>query len=108
MLKLLVAAVLLLQLPPTVAVQVEAQPLAVHQQQSCVDINAAPADQLRRIIHVDTVRAAEIIRLRQQARFASVDQLRRVKGIGEARLRDIKQQGLACVPPVEKGLVGAW
>jgi hypothetical protein len=65
----------------------------------CVDVNSAPLAALRRIIHVDTMRASEIIRLREQRRFESVDELTRVRGIAAARLADIKQQGVACVKP---------
>jgi hypothetical protein len=65
----------------------------------CVDVNSAPMAALRRIIHVDTMRAAEIIRLREQRRFESVDELTRVRGIAAARLAEIKQQGVACVKP---------
>lgn len=72
-------------------------PAALEGQQACVDINRAPAEQLRRIIHVDQARSAEIIRLRQARPFRSVDELTRVSGIGAARVRDIKAQGLACV-----------
>jgi competence ComEA-like helix-hairpin-helix protein len=64
---------------------------------SCVDINIAAAAELQRIIHIGPARAAEIVQLRQQRPFASVDQLTRVRGIAAARLRDINQQGLACV-----------
>jgi DNA uptake protein ComE-like DNA-binding protein len=67
------------------------------QDRACVDINRASVEQLRRIIHIDEVRAREIVTLRRERTFASVDQLNRVRGIGPARIRDIKEQGLACV-----------
>lgn len=63
----------------------------------CIDINTASKEALKEIIHVDEVRSAEVIELRQQRPFASVEELTRVSGIGPARLRDIKEQGLACV-----------
>jgi hypothetical protein len=70
---------------------------------NCVDINTAAPAQLQRIIHIDTVRAAEIVQLREGRRFESVDQLTRVRGIAAARLRDIKGQGLACVRAANSG-----
>jgi competence ComEA-like helix-hairpin-helix protein len=63
----------------------------------CVDINTAALSQLERIIHIGAARAAEIITLREQRSFRTVNDLARVNGIGAARLRDIKEQGLACV-----------
>jgi len=65
----------------------------------CVDINIANLNELKLIIHIDTVRGQEIIRLRETRRFAKVEDLTRVKGIGKARLKDIIEQGLACVRP---------
>lgn len=71
----------------------------LHGQQAreCVDLNTASFDQLRLIVHVDTVRAREIIAIRAESPFATVDQLTRVNGIGDVRLRDIRTEGLACV-----------
>jgi competence protein ComEC len=66
-----------------------------------VDINHAGYEDLQRIIHIGPERAAEIIELRARRRFSSVDDLTRVNGIGPARIRDIKDQGLACVSPPE-------
>ncbi|MEX1028135.1 MAG: MBL fold metallo-hydrolase [Candidatus Paceibacterota bacterium] len=60
-----------------------------------VDINTASVEELMQIIHIGRGRAAQLIRLRP---FRSVDGLRRINGIGAGRLRDIKSQGLACVP----------
>lgn len=60
-----------------------------------VDINSAPKEELKRIIHIDEQRADELIRLRP---FRSVDSLDRITGIGPTRLREIKEQGIACVP----------
>jgi competence ComEA-like helix-hairpin-helix protein len=67
------------------------------QAQACLDINTASTAELQRIRHIGPERAAQIVRLREQRRFQSVDQLTRVSGIAAGRLRDIKQQGLACV-----------
>lgn len=59
-----------------------------------VDINTAPREELKRIIHIDEVRSAEMILLRP---FSSLEDLTRIKGIAEARLRDIIEQGIACI-----------
>jgi len=64
-------------------------------QGACVDINRAGIEELIRIVHIGTERAQQIVQLRP---FRSVEELDRVHGIGPARLRDIKAQGLACVP----------
>jgi hypothetical protein len=81
---------------------------ALGQSANCVDINTAPAAQLQRIIHVGAARAAQIVEMRQQRPFESVDQLTRVRGIAAARLADIKRQGLACVrPPQPSGQTDA-
>lgn len=60
----------------------------------CVDINSASARQLDRIIHIGPVRAAVLIEKRP---FGSVRELTRINGIARQRIRDIEQQGLACV-----------
>jgi predicted flap endonuclease-1-like 5' DNA nuclease len=65
----------------------------------CVDINRAGADELQQIVHIGPDLAGQIINLRAQRPFASVDELTRVSGIGPARLSDINAQGLACVLP---------
>ena len=78
-----------------IALQVGAQPVEI--QQDCVDINTANSEQLQRIIHICPERAGQIIQLRQQRRFETVDQMVRIRGIAAARLADIKRQGLACV-----------
>lgn len=62
-----------------------------------IDINSAPIHELVRIIHIGPARAEEIVRLRKMEPFTSVDDLRRVSGISESRLDDIKAQGLAYV-----------
>jgi DNA uptake protein ComE-like DNA-binding protein len=60
----------------------------------CVDVNTASAEALDEIVHIGPSRAADIIALRP---FTSVEDLIRVSGIGDARLADIVEQGLACV-----------
>lgn len=65
-----------------------------------VDINSAPAEELDEIVYIGPVRAQEIIILRP---FSSVDDMIRIKGIGEVYLQAIKDQGLACVEDGENG-----
>ncbi len=60
----------------------------------CIDINHASLDELQQIIHIGPERAQELVDLRP---FNKVDDLTRIKGIGNARIADIKEQGLACV-----------
>jgi competence protein ComEC len=61
---------------------------------NCIDVNRATIDQLQEIMHIGAARAQDLIQLRP---FSSVDDLGRIKGIGPARIADIKSQGLACV-----------
>jgi hypothetical protein len=60
----------------------------------CVDINTASADQLDVIKWVGPATAENIINTRP---FDSVDDLLKVSGIGEIKLQDIKDEGIACV-----------
>jgi len=59
-----------------------------------IDINNAQKEELIQIIYIGEVRAEELILLRP---FASLDELIKIKGIGEIYLSKIKEQGLACV-----------
>ncbi len=61
-----------------------------------IDINTAPLEELVKIVHIGKVRAEELISLRP---FFSLDELTKVKGIGEKYLEDIKTQGLAWLDP---------
>lgn len=70
----------------------------IAEQPPCVNINTADGATLARIIHIEQERAEKIIGLRATRAFKSVDDLTRVNGIGNARLRDIRAQGVACVP----------
>jgi competence ComEA-like helix-hairpin-helix protein len=59
-----------------------------------IDINSASSTELDKIISVGPATAAKIIANRT---YNSVDDLIRVKGIGNLTLEKIKAQGLACV-----------
>lgn len=61
---------------------------------NCIDINSASLEELQEIIHIGQARAEELIKLRP---FSSVDDLTRIKGIGPARIADIKSENKACV-----------
>ena len=61
---------------------------------ACIDLNEASHEQLQAIVHVGPERASDIVRLRP---FPSLYAMLRVPGIGAARLRDIRDEGLACV-----------
>ena len=62
--------------------------------ESCIDINKAPLAEVRHIIHIGPERSQAVI---EQRPFSSIDELSRIKGIGPARIKDIKEQGYACV-----------
>jgi len=59
-----------------------------------IDINSASAEELDKIINVGPATAEKIIANRT---YDSVDDLLRVKGIGDLTLIEIKEQGIACV-----------
>jgi competence ComEA-like helix-hairpin-helix protein len=59
-----------------------------------VDLNTASLEELDRIEGVGPATAEKIINARP---FSSVDDLLKVKGIGEKTLQNIKTQGIACV-----------
>lgn len=63
-------------------------------QPTSVDLNTASALELQLIIHIGPDRAEMII---QERPWHSVDELTKIRGIGEARLQDILDQGLASV-----------
>ncbi|MCM3668566.1 MBL fold metallo-hydrolase [Mesobacillus maritimus] len=70
------------------------QPESTPLPNDCINLNSASAQQLQEIIHIGPERAEELIRLRP---YRSIDELSKIKGIGPARIEDIKSQGIACI-----------
>jgi len=66
---------------------------------SSIDINTASSEELKEIIGIGPALAQRIIEARP---FNSLDDLIKVKGIGEITLQKIKDQGLAWVGPQEE------
>ena len=66
---------------------------------SLIDINTAPLEELEEIIGIGPALAQRIIEARP---FNSLDDLIKVKGIGEITLQKIKDQGLAWSGPQEE------
>lgn len=64
----------------------------------CVDLNSADDAALEEIVHITPQRARDIRRHRLEEPFRSLDELRVVPGLGEGRIADIREQGLACLP----------
>lgn len=60
----------------------------------CININEASKEELMQITQIGEARAEQIISLRP---FQSVDDLAKINGIGDARLKEIKEQGKACL-----------
>jgi hypothetical protein len=61
---------------------------------SCIDINSASLSELDKIIWVGPATAQKIIDARP---FDDVNDLDKVSGIGDAKIADIEEEGLACV-----------
>jgi DNA uptake protein ComE-like DNA-binding protein len=59
-----------------------------------VDINTASEEQLMTIIHIGAARVSALISLRP---YSSIGGLDNISGIGDARMADIRAQGIACV-----------
>ena len=62
--------------------------------ESCVNINNASEAEIQRIIHIGPDRAKSLI---EQRPFSSMENLSKIEGIGPARIKDIKAQGIACI-----------
>ena len=61
---------------------------------SCIDINSASLEELDEIVWVGPATAQKIVDARP---FDSVENLDKVSGIGEVKVADILEEGLACV-----------
>ena len=80
----------------TTQTPVKTAPVVKEMEPSKIDINTASAKDLQKIAGVGKVLAQRIIDARP---FYSVDDLAKVRGIGNKTLQDIKTQGLAWVDP---------
>ncbi len=67
-----------------------------------IDINTASTEDLVKITNIGEIRAEEIVSLRP---FYSVDDLIRVRGIGEKTIENIKDQGLVYVKGEEEKIL---
>lgn len=72
----------------------ESQPKESETTNGCVDINTASKEQLETIIHIGSERSELLLEGRP---YSSVEDLTRIKGIAAGRLKDIIEQGVACV-----------
>ena len=61
---------------------------------TCIDINHASAEQLKTIVHIGTERVQDLISLRP---YHTVDELTKINGIGKGRIKEIIEEGIACV-----------
>ncbi|MBN6886985.1 competence protein ComEC [Cytobacillus horneckiae] len=66
----------------------------VEEASSCININRASVDELQNIIHIGKDRAKQLI---EQRPYVSLNDLEKINGIGEARMADILDEGLACL-----------
>lgn len=62
----------------------------IQQGEPPIDLNTASAEELARLPGIGPVTAAKIVTVRQERRFSSVDDLKRVKGIGTKILESLK------------------
>lgn len=70
-----------------------------------ININTASLENLIKIVHIGESRGIELISLRP---FTSLDELSKINGISELRIKDIKDQGIAFIEIIsqEELLVG--
>jgi len=86
--------------PPTTATEPNRAPAIFSSPSTgCIDINTASVPALVQIIHIGPVRAQQIVVLRRNHPFRSIQDLSRVDGISSARAGDIIAEGKACVSP---------
>ncbi len=78
---------------PTTSESKETSPPTVGNRH-CIDINHASMEQIQEIIHIGPERAQDLIDLRP---YKTIDDLSKIKGIGDSRIEDIKFQGVACI-----------
>ncbi len=75
--------------------------------QNQINVNSASLKELDKIIWVGSATAQKIIDARP---YKTIDDLTKAKGIGSAKLREIKKQRLACVekytPPTNENHIG--
>ncbi|ACB85687.1 stalk domain-containing protein [Natranaerobius thermophilus] len=67
------------------------------QDQELININQAEKEELTQIINIDVDRAEQIVELRKERPFTSLDDLERVKGLAEVTIGEIKDEGIAYV-----------
>ncbi|MFD2044776.1 MBL fold metallo-hydrolase [Ornithinibacillus salinisoli] len=61
---------------------------------SCVNVNTASVDEVQKVKHIGPARAEVLINNRP---YSSIDGLQAINGIGPARIKDIIDEGVACV-----------
>jgi competence ComEA-like helix-hairpin-helix protein len=80
--------------PVAIKVEKEKKPLAVRKKKAAlterIDVNHASAEELRRLPGVGEKTAQRIIEARAKQPFRSVEDLRRVRGIGPQKLKDLR------------------
>ena len=66
---------------------------AANEDSFCLDLNEATVDQLAELPNVGSVRAEQIISKRP---WDGINELTRVRGLGEASVQEIQNSGLLC------------
>ncbi len=75
-------------------VLIERDGIALEGKNRCIDINLASSAELQEIEGIGRSLAEAIIKARP---FKTIEELDRIKGIGEGKINEIKDQGLACI-----------
>ncbi len=78
----------------TYNVMFERDGLVVEGENRCIDINIASSAELQEIDGIGASLAEAIIKARP---FNTIEELDRIKGIGQGKVDEIKDQGLACI-----------